>query len=548
MIRFKNRSAVCITVALLIAQSSYGAFPVVNPLPYNKLAQQWLVIKPFVEGCAALIFVGGLYCGQYWLQKKIDQYMVGVNTGGFYKNIQKMVYKSSVTFADVIGLDEIVQELKDVARSIKNNDEAYKKMGVKTVNGVLLVGCPGTGKTYLAKALANEVGYPFYSVSGAEFDDTYVGVGAARVRELFKKARDNAPSIIFIDDIDAITAKREMHYVKEHDQTLNQLLTEIDGLATNDDKKVIVVAATSRPDILDAAIKRPGRFDIIIHVPMPGLKAREAILRKYAEKRLIADDVNWQAMAALTHECSPAELANLVNRAAILAVRDHSDAIYMRHLKMAWEQGVVGMFNQQVMVSPQERLATAYHESGHALVLLLNPITAKTPLYKIIIDPTDKALGLTFYFPSIKSTRTRDELIGVIMYYLGGRVAEELQFGSDGLNTGAYNDYKKATDIARLIVCEYGMESDFAGVLYDYDRLSSEMKVKVDAQVQMIMENCYMQVKHLLTENRQKLDVLAEKLHQQGVITAREIGSLLNIEVLDEQAFINQVIASSCID
>jgi cell division protease FtsH len=438
----------------------------------------------------------------------------------------------SVKFPDVAGADEAKEELQDVVDYLKN-PEKYKRLGAKIPRGVLLVGAPGNGKTLLARAVAGEANCPFFSISGSDFIEVFVGVGAARVRDLFEQARKHAPCIIFIDEIDAVGRQRGSGLGGGHDereQTLNQMLSEMDGFQTGGNP-VIVVAATNRPDVLDQALLRPGRFDRRIEVPYPDLKSREKILQVHVKGVKVDTAVDLQKIARGTPGFSGADLANLINEAAIIASKKNRDTVTVDDFEEARDKILLGKEIKSIMLTDEDRKVTAYHEAGHALVRLMLPEDSD-PLHKVTIIPRGRALGVTHAMPEReKYTRTKDEMLANIMSALGGRAAEELVFNK--ATTGAYSDFKAATNIVRDMVCNYGMGADLGQVVYaqgqgDY-MYSQKTAERIDNEVQKIMDDCYAKTMKLLSENRDKLDLLSNTLLEKETLFADEIYELLGI-------------------
>ncbi|MCX5922536.1 MAG: ATP-dependent zinc metalloprotease FtsH [Candidatus Dependentiae bacterium] len=478
----------------------------------------------------------------------IRQSRGGSNGGGGGGNIfnmgkskAKMFMPSTIkeTFNSVAGNQEAKEELHDVVDFLRN-PEKYKRLGAKITRGVLLVGEPGNGKTLLAKAVAGEANCPFFSISGSDFIEVFVGVGAARVRDLFAQARKHSPSIVFIDEIDAVGRHRGTGMGGGHDereQTLNQLLTEMDGFQTVGGA-VIVMAATNRADVLDKALLRPGRFDRRVEVPYPDLMSREQILRLHAQAVKIDPSVDLSKIARGTPGFTGADLANLINEAAINASKFNQDLITIKDFEEARDKMLLGKERKSVVLSEDDRRETAFHEAGHALVRLLSP-NSTDPLHKVTIIPRGGALGVTHYLPEReKYITTKEELLASIDAALGGSAAEELVFGKR--TTGAYSDFKAATDIARKMVCFYGM-SDLGPVVYgqqnsDYP-YSQATAEKIDVEVQKILSASHAKALEMLRLNRDKLDLLATTLVEKETLFAGEIYELLGIAPRTEHTF-----------
>ena len=443
-----------------------------------------------------------------------------------------------VTFQDVAGVDEAVEELKEIIEYLKN-PQKFVRLGAKIPKGVLLVGPPGTGKTLLAKAVAGEADVPFISISGSSFVEMFVGVGAARVRDLFAQAEALAPCIIFIDEIDAVGRVRGISPTggaEEREHTLTQLLTEMDGF---DPKKgVIIIAATNRPEILDPALLRPGRFDRVVVVDRPDLKGREAILRLHCREIKLAPDVDLKVIAARTPGMVGAELANIVNEAALLAARKGKDAVEMEDFEEAIDRVIAGLARKSRYLSPEEKRRIAYHEAGHAICAAV--FTPKEKVHRVSIIPRGvAALGYTLQLPEEeKYLLTKEELLAKICVLFGGRVAEELVFGE--VSTGAQNDLEKATEIARAMVLDYGMsevlgpqtfrkrEHLFLDVPFKERELVSEETARIiDAEISKILKSCYDKTKELLQAEREKLDRMVELLLQKEVLEGEELEKIL---------------------
>jgi cell division protease FtsH len=453
--------------------------------------------------------------------------------------------KTGVTFADVEGIDEAKEELVEVVDFLKNPGK-YQRLGGRIPKGVLLLGPPGTGKTLLARAVAGEAGVPFFSISGSNFVEMFVGVGAARVRDLFAQAVQHAPSIIFIDELDALGKARGMNILTSHDereQTLNQLLAEMDGFDPN--QGVIIMAATNRPEILDPALLRPGRFDRQVLVDRPDLKGREKILRLHAKKIKLSLSVDLSVIAAKTPGFVGADLANIVNEAALLAARQGKDAVEMADFDEAIERMIAGLQKKTRVMSPKEKKIVAYHESGHALVAELVP--GADPVSKISIIPRGlAALGYTQQLPTEdRYLMTRSELLGRIYVLLGGRVAEEMVFGD--VSTGAQNDLQKATEIARTMVTQFGMSERVGLVSLEGPRTplflpvpthlpkeySEETARAIDEEVKKILSETHAKVREILGSHRQALEELAKLVLEKEVVERPELQAILKVRSLD---------------
>ncbi|MBC7328034.1 ATP-dependent metallopeptidase FtsH/Yme1/Tma family protein [bacterium] len=444
-----------------------------------------------------------------------------------------------VTFNDVAGADEAKQELQEIVEFLKN-PRKFQALGAKIPKGVLLYGPPGCGKTLLARAVAGEANVPFFHISGSEFVEMFVGVGAARVRDLFEQAKANAPCLVFIDEIDAVGRQRGTGLGGGHDereQTLNQILAEMDGFDPN--IGVIVLAATNRPDVLDPALLRPGRFDRRIVIDHPDLKGRLEILKVHARNKPLAEDVDLEMIARRTPGFSGADLANLLNEAALLAARLGKDKITMAEIEEAIERVVAGPQRRSRVISEKEKRLVAYHESGHALVAKMLPNA--NPVHKISILPRGMALGYTLQFPEQdKYLLTKSELMDEISALLAGRAAEELVFGET--TTGAQNDLQRATDMARRMVCELGMSEKIGPItlgrrhgnpflgrdIFEDRNYSDEVARLIDEEVKNIIETNYKRAKELLQNNRDKLEKLVQILLQKETLEKEEIDSLLS--------------------
>ncbi|MBA3751404.1 ATP-dependent zinc metalloprotease FtsH [Candidatus Dependentiae bacterium] len=468
----------------------------------------------------------------------------GGNSGNIFtmsKSKAKMFMPSQikVNFNSVAGATEAKEELADIVDFLKN-PEKYKRLGARLPRGVLLVGEPGNGKTLLAKAVAGEANCPFFSVSGSDFIEVFVGVGAARVRDLFVQARRHSPSIVFIDEIDAVGKQRGNGLGggnDEREQTLNQLLTEMDGFETAD-ASVIVIGATNRPDVLDKALLRPGRFDRRVDVPYPDVTSREEILKVHAQGVKIDTAVDLKRVARGTPGFTGADLANLINEAAIIASKTNEAHVSVHDFEEARDKVLIGKELKTIILTEREKRITAFHEAGHALVTLLLP-GVTDPLHKVTIVPRGRALGITFSLPEReKHSVSRDEMIAKIMICLGGRAAEELVFNE--LATGAYSDFSTATDIVRRMVCKYGMSKKLGPLVYNEqgeNTFSEETARMIDDEMRAIMDECNEQVIGLLSLHRDKLDTLANALFEKETLHAGEIYTLLDIQSREEHLF-----------
>ncbi|KKA29742.1 hypothetical protein TD95_003884 [Thielaviopsis punctulata] len=425
-------------------------------------------------------------------------------------------------FDDVHGCEEAKEELQELVDFLKN-PEKFSTLGGKLPKGVLLVGPPGTGKTLLARAVAGEAGVPFFYMSGSEFDEIYVGVGAKRVRELFSAAKSKSPAIVFIDELDAIGGRRNARDAAYVKQTLNQLLTELDGFEQN--SGVIILAATNFPELLDKALTRPGRFDRHVTVPLPDVRGRLAILKHHTSKIKAAGDVNLQALASSTSGLSGAELENIVNQAAIHASRAKAKNVNMRDFEWAKDRVIMGSERRSMVISAKEKEMTAYHEAGHALVLLFaqNP---PNQLYKVTILPRGPTLGHTAFLPEMdKHSYTLSDYLNMIRVSLGGKMAEELRYGVDHVTSGVSSDLEKATKIAFSLVSRFGMSQKLGNMDYaeNYQNLSSETKSAVEQEVQRMLNESYENVRDILTTHRKELDLLAKALVEYETLDRKEV-------------------------
>ena len=445
------------------------------------------------------------------------------------------------TFADVAGVDEAKDDVHELVEFLRDPGK-FQRLGGRIPRGILLVGPPGTGKTLLAKAIAGEAKVPFFSISGSDFVEMFVGVGASRVRDMFDQAKKQAPCIIFIDEIDAVGRHRGAGLGGGHDereQTLNQLLVEMDGFEPNDG--IIVIAATNRPDVLDPALLRPGRFDRQVVVALPDIRGREQILKVHMRKVPVGDDVQPSIIARGTPGFSGADLANLVNESALFAARSGKRVVSMREFEQAKDKIMMGAERKSMVMSERERLNTAYHEAGHAIVGRLVP--DHDPVYKVTIIPRGRALGVTMFLPEEdRHSLSRQAILSRICSAFGGRIAEEMILGPDGVTTGASNDIEQATRLARNLVTRWGLSDRLGPLKYDEDdaevflgmsagtrpkAISSRTAQLIDEEVRRIIDECYARARQLLEDNKDKLETMAQALVEFETIGVEQIDDIM---------------------
>jgi len=461
---------------------------------------------------------------------------------GFGKSKAKLLTEKQgvVTFEDVAGVDEAKDELQEIVEFLKEPSK-FQRLGGRIPKGALLVGPPGTGKTLLARAIAGEASVPFFTISGSDFVEMFVGVGASRVRDMFEQAKKNSPCIIFIDEIDAVGRHRGAGLGggnDEREQTLNQLLVEMDGFETNEG--VVLIAATNRPDVLDPALLRPGRFDRQVVVPNPDIIGREKILKVHTRKVPVASDVDLRVVARGTPGFSGADLANIVNEAALLAARRNKKLVTNAEFDDAKDKVMMGPERRSMVMTDEEKRLTAYHEAGHALVSL--SIDSSDPIHKATIIPRGRALGMVLRLPERDQISiTREKMYGNLSVAMGGRIAEELVFGYDKVTSGASSDIKQATEIARAMVMKYGMSEKLGPLAYGDNEeevflghsvartqsMSEETQKLVDNEVKAIIDKSYKTAEKIITEKRKYLDVIANGLIEYETLTGDEINNLL---------------------
>ncbi|MEX2117749.1 MAG: ATP-dependent zinc metalloprotease FtsH [Bacteroidota bacterium] len=539
-------------------KTARGATRVVLTLPFidEQVIKNWSergikfnIVKEDNTWVNALVsFLPWILLIGIWLLILRRMQMGGGGTKGLFsfgKSRAKLLTEGGnrITFQDVAGADEAKMELQEVIDFLKDPGK-FQRLGGKIPRGVLLLGPPGTGKTLLARAVAGEAGVPFFTISGADFVEMFVGVGASRVRDLFEQGKKSAPCIIFIDEIDAVGRQRGAGLGGGHDereQTLNQLLVEMDGFEQN--SGVIIIAATNRPDVLDPALLRPGRFDRQVVVDRPDVKGREGIFRVHTKNIPLSEDVRLDVLAKGTPGLSGADIANLVNEAALLAARQDNKVVTMKHFEDAKDKVMMGMERKSLIISDREKKVTAYHESGHVLVARFLP--EADPVHKVTIIPRGRALGVTTYLPiDEKHTYSKDYLESMITYALGGRAAESIVFGQ--ITTGAGNDIERATEIARKMVCEWGMSDRLGPIAYGAKEeelflgreitrsrnFSEDTAITIDAEVRRIISIAMKQSEKILRENTKALHRLSAALLEREILDAEEIDKVIRGEQL----------------
>ncbi len=504
--------------------------PVDNVMPLWRILLDWVPI---------LIFIGLLI----YFMRQMQAGAGGRGAMSFGRSRAKLQGEDQIkiTFADVAGCDEAKEEVSELVDFLRDPSK-FTKLGGKIPRGVLMVGSPGTGKTLLAKAIAGEAKVPFFSISGSDFVEMFVGVGAARVRDMFEQAKKHAPCIIFIDEIDAVGRHRGAGLGGGHDereQTLNQLLVEMDGFEGSEG--VIVIAATNRPDVLDPALLRPGRFDRQVVVPLPDLKGREQILKVHMRKVPVAADVDPLTIARGTPGFSGADLANLVNEAALFAARENSRDVRMDHFERAKDKIMMGAERRSMIMSDDEKKLTAYHEAGHAIVGLSVP--EHDPVHKVTIIPRGRALGVTMFLPEQdRYSHSKTSLESRLASLYGGRVAEELIFGEDKVTTGASNDIQRATQLARDMVTKYGLSEELGPMTYtdeedevflgrsvtQHKHVSEETARKIDEVVRGVIDRAYGRAKEILVTKNDKLEAMALALLQYETIDREQIAAIMD--------------------
>lgn len=505
-------------------------------------AEPNLLMYVLINALPFLLILGVAYFALRQMQKG-----GGSGAMGFGKSKAKLLTERQgrVTFDDVAGIDEAREELEEIVEFLKD-PQRFSKLGGQIPKGALLVGSPGTGKTLLARAIAGEAGVPFFTISGSDFVEMFVGVGASRVRDMFEQAKKNAPCIVFIDEIDAVGRHRGHglgNSNDEREQTLNQLLVEMDGFEANEG--IIIIAATNRPDVLDPALLRPGRFDRQVVVPIPDIEGREKILSVHMKKVPLAPDVNPRTIARGTPGFSGADLANLVNEAALLAARRNKRLVAMQEFEDAKDKVMMGAERRSMVMTEDEKKMTAYHEAGHAIVSVHEK--ASDPIHKATIIPRGRALGMVMRLPERDSySYHRDKMHANLSVSMGGRVAEELIFGHDKVSSGASSDIQYATSLARNMVTKWGMSDKLGPLQYEEQQegylgmggsqrtmMSSETNKLIDSEIRLLVDSAHKRATDLLTEHRDQLELLAQALLEYETLTGEEIDQLIRDGKID---------------
>ncbi|AKH42767.1 cell division protease FtsH [Altererythrobacter atlanticus] len=535
--------------------SAFSTIPVANDTDLTRLLeengvqysgeapeQQSVLLFILIQSLPFLLILGVAFFALRQVQKG-----GGSGAMGFGKSKAKLLTEKQgrVTFDDVAGIDEAREELQEIVEFLKD-PQRFSKLGGQIPKGALLVGSPGTGKTLLARAIAGEARVPFFTISGSDFVEMFVGVGASRVRDMFEQAKKNAPCIVFIDEIDAVGRHRGHglgNSNDEREQTLNQLLVEMDGFEANEG--IIIIAATNRPDVLDPALLRPGRFDRQVVVPVPDIDGREKILAVHMKKVPLAPDVNPRVIARGTPGFSGADLANLVNEAALLAARRNKRLVAMQEFEDAKDKVMMGSERKSMVMTDDEKKMTAYHEAGHAIVAVHEP--ASDPIHKATIIPRGRALGMVMRLPERDNySYHRDKMHANLAVSMGGRVAEEIIFGHDKVSSGASSDIQYATDLARNMVTKWGMSDKLGPLQYEQSQegylgmggsqrtmASDETNKMIDAEIRDLVESSHRKATQILTENKEELHLLAQAMLEYETLTGEEIKKLLEDGKID---------------
>ena len=507
----------------------------INVEPYNSKGSSFLHV--ILSWFPMLLLIG------VWLFFMRQMQSGSGKALGFGRSKAKMLNEKTgkITFKDVAGIDESKNELQEVVEFLKDPSK-FQRLGGKIPKGVLLIGPPGCGKTLLGRAVAGEAGVPFFSISGSDFVEMFVGVGASRVRDMFEQAKRQAPCIVFIDEIDAVGRHRGAGLGGGHDereQTLNQLLVEMDGFEQNEG--IIIIAATNRPDVLDPALLRPGRFDRQVVVPLPDIRGREQILKVHMKKVPLSEDVDPSLIARGTPGFSGADLANLVNEAALVAARTGKKLVGMEQLDFAKDKVMMGTERKSMVMSEEDKLKTAYHEAGHAIVG--RSLKEHDPVYKVTIIPRGRALGVTVFLPEEdKYSHSHQYILDRICGLYGGRIAEQIVYGEKGITTGASNDIERATELARDMVTKWGLSEELGPIRYGNETdepflgrtvgsgkqdISDETASRIDLEVKRILSECYLKATEILNENIDRLHLMAESLVEYETLDSNQIDDIM---------------------